>query len=96
MAILLVIPFAVIDRIPTYGATVATERVAALLARSSFMMQMWAPVEKSLNIPAWTIAIEAVFYLSFPWIGPRIWKLEKRATGIGLMMSYLVGVGACG
>jgi peptidoglycan/LPS O-acetylase OafA/YrhL len=92
VSVLLDVPFAVADRVGKYSLTVAMERVAVLLTGSTFMMQMWLPVEKTLNIPSWSLAIETVFYLSFPLLGPRLWKLRGKGLFITTVSLYVVGV----
>ena len=92
VSLLLDIPFAVAARVARYGVLFASVRVGGLFARSCIMLQMFAPADNALNIPSWTIAIEAVFYLTFPWLGPRIWKLSGRAALLALCGLCVGGV----
>jgi peptidoglycan/LPS O-acetylase OafA/YrhL len=73
-------PFAVLARVAEYGVRVATERVFVLVLSSAVMMQMWLPLVTTVNIPSWSLAIEAVFYLSFPFLGPWLWRLSRRSV----------------
>jgi peptidoglycan/LPS O-acetylase OafA/YrhL len=82
LTLLMTAPFAVMDRAAQYGVKIAIERVAVLLLGSTFMLQIMLPIDKALNIPSWSLAVETVFYLSFPWLGPLLWKLRARATMI--------------
>lgn len=86
-SLLLEAPFGVATRVAKWGVAIASLHVAALFARGCVMMQIFATANNTLNIPSWTIAIEAVFYLSFPWLGPAIWKLSKRGSllAIGIL-----------
>jgi len=93
VSLLMTVPFAAIDRVAKYGVKVALERVAVLLLGSTFMLQMWLPVDKVLNIPSWTLAIETVFYLSFPWLGPWIWRLRRKTTIYLIAVLYISSVG---
>jgi peptidoglycan/LPS O-acetylase OafA/YrhL len=93
VCLVLAIPFAVEARLAVYGPGMASIRVAGMLVRSAFMMQMWQPVNDSLNIPSWTVAIEAVFYLTFPWIGPRLWRLSRKAAAAGMAVLCVTGLG---
>lgn len=86
-------PFAVLARLAKYGLFGALKRVLTLLTISTVMMQIWTPADTVINIPSWSLATEAIFYLSFPFLGPLLWKLRKGglvAAGIAL---YLAGMG---
>ena len=74
VSVLADVPFLIMGRLGKYGLTVAIERVMALLAVSTFMMQMWLRPLTVVNIPSWSLAVETVFYVSFPLIGPWLWK----------------------
>jgi peptidoglycan/LPS O-acetylase OafA/YrhL len=79
-------PFAVPGRVAKYGLLVAMERVLVLIAGSTFMLQMFYPTLTVINIPSWSLSVESVFYLSFPLLGPLVWKLQRR----GLLLSGLI------
>jgi peptidoglycan/LPS O-acetylase OafA/YrhL len=85
-------PFAIAVRIAKYGLWAAIARVSALLACSSFMMQMWFHMDAVVNIPTWSLAIETVFYLSFPFLGPLLWKLDKRSLAVSGVLLYIFSV----
>jgi peptidoglycan/LPS O-acetylase OafA/YrhL len=85
VSVLMDTPFAVAARVAKYGLLVACKRVLVLLTGSTFMLQMWLPVLTVINIPSWSLSVEAVFYISFPFLGPVLWKLRKR----GLMLAGL-------
>jgi peptidoglycan/LPS O-acetylase OafA/YrhL len=85
-------PFAVLGRVAKYGLLIAFSRVMVLFAGSVFMLQMWLPTDTVVNIPSWSLAIEAVFYLSFPFLGPLLWKLGKRALLITGLLLYIISV----
>jgi len=71
-------PFAVSYRTAQYGLLHAIERVSVLFAASLFMMQMWIQASAGINGAAWTLGVEFVFYLSFPFLGVWLWTLNKR------------------
>jgi peptidoglycan/LPS O-acetylase OafA/YrhL len=85
-------PFAVARRMAAHGLTRAIGRVLVLVTGSVFMLQIGFPVLKIVNIPSWSLGIETVFYLSFPFLGPLLWRLRKRsltALGAGL---YVISI----
>jgi peptidoglycan/LPS O-acetylase OafA/YrhL len=86
------VPFAVMARTAQYGVKVAIERVAVLFAMSSVMMQMWLPTLTVINIPSSSLAIETVFYLCFPLLGPRLWKLRGGTVVAAMATLYAVSI----
>ena len=86
------VPFATLSRVAQYGLVLAAKRVVVLVAISSCMMQMWLPTLAVVNIPTWSLAIEAVFYLLFPFIGPWLWRRGTRNVAILVTLLYLFSV----
>jgi len=87
------VPFAVMARIAKYGVMGALKRVLELFAFSPVMLQIWIPGDTVINIPSWSLGTEAIFYASFPFLGPYLWKLRKgglAALGVAL---YVVSLG---
>lgn len=72
----------------TVGATVAT----------MFMVQAWNPWNAGLawtgNAVCWTLSVEALFYLCFPWVQTWIEDRSERAQliWIGVMLVLCVGL----
>jgi len=93
VSVMLDAPFAVAARVAQYGLMAALVRVGALFTASVFMMQMFVPNLTVINIPSWSLAIETVFYLSFPLIGLWLWKLEKKRVVPMALLLYAGGVG---
>ena len=92
VSVLADLPFVILGRAGKYGLAVATERVLVLLAASTVMQQMWLQTLVVINIPSWSLAIEAVFYLSFPLLGPWLWKLRGRTLEVIAVIAYVGGV----
>jgi peptidoglycan/LPS O-acetylase OafA/YrhL len=92
VSVLLDAPFAVIGRMVKYGLTVAVGRVLLLVAGSTFMLQMCLPTDTVVNIPSWSLAIETVFYLSFPLLGPRLWRLKERSVVVVATALYFLSL----
>ena len=68
-------------------------RIAALT-----MVQAWNPRQPQLagawNYPAWTLSVEAFFYLCFPFVQP--WISRRSNSFLSLMMAALLVVCAVG
>jgi peptidoglycan/LPS O-acetylase OafA/YrhL len=74
-----------VGSIPLEGARSLSAAVANL-----FMVQGLKASELSWNYPAWSVSVEFIAYLGFPFALPLIWKARWRGRAVlGLM---LVGV----
>lgn len=56
---------------------------------SLFALQSWTPLSQSWNGPAWSLSVEAFFYLIFPLILPRIMKMRPIALVSLLSLLWL-------
>jgi peptidoglycan/LPS O-acetylase OafA/YrhL len=58
------------------------------------LLQAWTPwTAWAWNFPAWSVSVEAFFYLLFPWLGPRLARLRASAClslALGLWILSLV------
>jgi len=73
-----------------HGHISTGRRVAEVLATNLFMLQAWFPSLRGIDNPNWSLSVEAVFYLLFPFIGVWLWRLRDRAiwiTAVGLWIS---------
>jgi peptidoglycan/LPS O-acetylase OafA/YrhL len=58
-----------------------------------FLLQAWVPTSESyfaINVPAWSLSVEAFFYVSFPLIILGLRRL--RARGLAVTLLAMVGV----
>ncbi|MER8370177.1 acyltransferase [Mesorhizobium sp. M1378] len=55
----------------------------------------WASEARSWNFPAWTLSVEAFFYLTFPFLLGILVKLRLHALGL-LMVALVVYISATG
>jgi peptidoglycan/LPS O-acetylase OafA/YrhL len=57
--------------------------VAKLLVSAGLVLtlqQSWMPwTAWSWNFPAWSVSVEAFFYLAFPFVGPRLYRLRRSS-----------------
>jgi peptidoglycan/LPS O-acetylase OafA/YrhL len=94
--LLLDFPFAVAFRVAKYGLGHAIERILILFAGSLVMMQMWMQASAAINGPSWSLCVETIFYVSFPFCGPWLWKLGKRQVWIAASLLYVIEVAMSG
>lgn len=63
-----------------------------------FLVQTWLPDQIyyfSINGVSWSLAAEAVFYAIFPFVGPRILKMENRRRLLqGVLVAWIFLMGA--
>jgi peptidoglycan/LPS O-acetylase OafA/YrhL len=96
VGLLLDFPFAVAFRVAKYGLQGAIERIAILFAGSLVMGQMWLQTSATINGPSWSLCVETIFYIGFPFCGPWLWKLNKRQVWTAALLLYAVEVGISG
>ncbi|WP_340686938.1 acyltransferase [Amycolatopsis coloradensis] len=60
-----------------------------------FLVQSWFPtytISQSMNVPAWSLCAELLFYLSFPFLVKPLFRLSSRGLWIGAA-AMVVGLG---
>ena len=56
-----------------------------------FMLQAWNPLYLTFNPPLWSISTLFFFYLTFPFVAPRLARLKHKVLWLGLMtLIYLL------
>jgi peptidoglycan/LPS O-acetylase OafA/YrhL len=87
-------PHALIERLPAKGFRVALEHTAISFATCFFMLQAWFTKLGGIDFPNWSLSVETLFYLVFPWIGVAIWRLNTRQTVLLAAYTYVCGMAA--
>jgi peptidoglycan/LPS O-acetylase OafA/YrhL len=52
------------------------------------LVQAWIPGGLFLVVPAWSLSVEAFFYLCFPFAGRHLWKLQKRSSLVLAILGF--------
>lgn len=64
-----------VNHLPTAALKLMTSALAVLT-----LQQSWTPwTAWAWNFPAWSVSVEAFFYLSFPFLAPRLARLRPSA-----------------
>jgi len=92
VSLLLDLPHVFIFRLAKYGLEGALWKTTVTLAGNLVMLQAWILDLRFLNPPVWSLAVETIFYLSFPFIGWRLWKASPRAAVFRSFLLYLAGM----
>ena len=79
-------------RLLTQAPGVALQHTALSFTASFFMLQAWYMKLGGINLPSWSISVETLFYLLFPWIGAAIWTLKPRQTVLFSVAIYVLGM----
>jgi peptidoglycan/LPS O-acetylase OafA/YrhL len=61
-----IVPVYVLALIPIYFFSQAKNKIPALLLSLTFVQSWFPPYPLALNSPAWSLSVEAFFYLTFP------------------------------
>jgi peptidoglycan/LPS O-acetylase OafA/YrhL len=69
-------PYVLWSRAHQFGWSSAIPRTVATLAAHLLMLQAWLPGLRGIDQPNWSLSVETVFYLIFPFIGVLLWTLR--------------------
>jgi peptidoglycan/LPS O-acetylase OafA/YrhL len=69
-------------------------KMGALAVAALTLTQAWFPTAATVwNVPAWSLSVEAFFYLLFPFVAVRVGKAWSRSASIAAMAGlWLVGL----
>jgi peptidoglycan/LPS O-acetylase OafA/YrhL len=57
----------------------------------TLMLHAWLVKFAGINFPSWSLSAEALFYLSFPFIGAGLWQLRGRARWAAAALLFVGG-----
>lgn len=92
LTLLLDVPNLLLDRARDFGWKIAAFKTTVVFAGKLAMLQAWIPQLRGLDDPNWSLSVETIFYLSFPFLGPVLWKLRGPRLWIVAVAVYLGGV----
>jgi peptidoglycan/LPS O-acetylase OafA/YrhL len=73
-------------RLLKYGAKAALLKTSISFAGSTLLLQQWFPRLRGIDFPNWSLCVEALFYLLFPFVGSQLWRL-RLATQCNLALA---------
>jgi peptidoglycan/LPS O-acetylase OafA/YrhL len=67
--------------------------ISVLAAAALTLMQSWSPAASMVwNTPAWSLSVEAFFYLLFPLVAPPIMKLKPRSLLVAALAFWIASL----
>jgi peptidoglycan/LPS O-acetylase OafA/YrhL len=79
-------PELLVPEVQRYGMKIGLTKTARIFAANMLMLQVWKGSRLlRINLPSWSLCVEAFFYVCFPLLGVLLWKLR----GAGLWMTAL-------
>jgi peptidoglycan/LPS O-acetylase OafA/YrhL len=57
----------------------------------TLMLHAWLVKFAGINFPNWSLSAETLFYLSFPFIGPGLWRLRGSARWTATLLLFIGG-----
>jgi peptidoglycan/LPS O-acetylase OafA/YrhL len=75
------------------GVQSALVKIAETFAADVLMLQAWTLRWRFINEPSWSLSVLAILYLSFPFLGAALWKLDGLRLWITAAILYLGGQG---
>jgi peptidoglycan/LPS O-acetylase OafA/YrhL len=86
VVLVLDMPELLVPEVQRYGIKIGLTKTAEIFAANVVMLQVWKGSRLlRINLPSWSLCVEAFFYVCFPLLGVLLWKLR----GAGLWMTAL-------
>lgn len=80
LGMVIVAPLVVMHFLQTNPVGTALAKIALSGGVALVLTQSWTPLTAIWNPPGWTLSVEAFYYAVFPILGPRLWRLSRRAA----------------
>lgn len=85
-------PELLVPEVQRYGMKIGLTKTAEIFAANVAMLQVWKGSRlHRINLPSWSLCVEAFFYLGFPLLGVLLWKLRGARLWITALALYAGG-----
>ncbi len=75
-----------------YGMKIGLTKTAGVFAANVVMLQVWKGSRLlRINLPSWSLCVEAFFYVCFPLLGVLLWKLRGARLWMTALALYVGG-----
>jgi peptidoglycan/LPS O-acetylase OafA/YrhL len=85
-------PELLVPEIQRYGMKVGLTKTAGIFAANALMLQVWKGSRlMRIDLPSWSLCVEAFFYVCFPLLGVLLWKLRGARLWMTALALYIGG-----
>ena len=85
-------PELLVPEVQHYGIKIGLGKTAGIFAANMAMLQIWKGSRLlRINLPSWSLCVEAFFYFCFPFLGVLLWKLRGRRLWMTAFALYAGG-----
>jgi peptidoglycan/LPS O-acetylase OafA/YrhL len=85
-------PELLVPEVQRYGMKIGLTKTAGIFAANAVMLQVWKGSRLlRINLPSWSLCVEAFFYLCFPLLGVLLWKLRGARLWMTALALYIGG-----
>jgi peptidoglycan/LPS O-acetylase OafA/YrhL len=85
-------PELLVPEVQRYGMKIGLTKTAGIFAANVVMLQVWKGSRLlRINLPSWSLCVEAFFYLCFPLLGVLLWKLRGARLWMTALALYAGG-----
>jgi len=81
-----------LKRLATFGMKIAAYKTAVIFSGHLVMLNAWIPQLRGIDAPNWSLSVETVFYLCFPFLGVALSDLRGHRLWIVATFTYLGGM----
>src|ERR1700751_3951896 len=85
-------PELLVPEIQRYGMKIGLTKTAVIFGANAVMLQVWKGSRLlRINLPSWSLCVEAFFYVCFPLLGVLLWKLRGARLWMTALALYAGG-----
>jgi peptidoglycan/LPS O-acetylase OafA/YrhL len=85
-------PELLVPEVQRYGTKIGLTKTAEIFAGNVAMLQVWKGSRLlRINLPSWSLCVEAFFYVCFPLLGVLLWKLRGARLWMTALALYIGG-----
>jgi peptidoglycan/LPS O-acetylase OafA/YrhL len=83
-------PFVLSSRTGQFGLNSAIFRTGATFGAHVLMLQAWLPGLRGIDQPNWSLSVETLFYLIFPFIGVLLWRTRGATLWLAAAVIWIL------
>ena len=91
LTLILDTPSLLLSRASLYGWHSAILKTTESFVGSLFMLQAWVWRLRGIDPPNWSLSVETLFYVSFPFIAMFLWRLRGARLWLAAFCVYAAG-----